>query len=80
MEMMMINAAYEVRSRRQVPLFTTSRGLVSKKLFCEVPAHAGEHAVCVKLPSGFMAWGFDSNPELAEAKAVIAASALELAA
>lgn len=77
---MTITTEYEVRSRRQVPLFTTGRGLVSKKLFCEVPAHAGEHAVCVKLASGFMAWGFDANPDVAEAKAVIAASALEVAA
>lgn len=71
---------YEVRSRRRVPMFTTGRGLVSKKMFCEVPAHAGEHAVCVKLDSGFTAWGFDSNLELAELKAVMAARTLEAAA
>lgn len=69
---------YEIQSRRTVPLYTAGRGLISKKMFCEVPAHAGEHAVFVKLPSGFRAWGFDHNPEIAEINAVRAAQALEL--
>jgi hypothetical protein len=73
----MSSTAYEVLSRRTVPLFTAGRGLVSKRLFCEVPNHAGEHAVCVRIPSGKMAWGFHNEPEVAEARAVSAARNLE---
>lgn len=67
---------YTVESVRKVPAIISGRGMVSKKLFVEVPHHAGEIAVCVKLDSGFMAWGFAYEREVAEANAVAAAMAL----
>lgn len=71
---------YTVTSTRKVPAVTGGRGLASGKLFVEVPVHAGEIGVCVKLESGFRAWGFAFEREVAEARAVAAAKNLEGAA
>ncbi|NWD57444.1 hypothetical protein HX878_22225 [Pseudomonas veronii] len=54
---------YTVEQRREVPL--------------NVAAHAGEKAVYVKLASGYVAWGFASDWEEAERRAVAEAKCLE---
>lgn len=70
---------YTVTGKRKVPAVIAGRGMVTKKLFVEVPHHAGEIAVCVKLDSGFTAWGFAYEGEVAEVRAVAAARELEAA-
>lgn len=58
----MATANYQVIARRMVPQLAL--------------LHAGEHAVCVILESGHMAWGFGSDWQGAERDAVQSASAL----
>ena len=70
---------YTVTATRKVPAIISGRGMVSGKLFVEVPHHAGEWAICVKLSSGFMAWGYAYEQEVAENRAVAAARELEAA-
>lgn len=42
--------------------------------------YAGQRAICVKLSSGFMAWGYADDFPAAERNAITAARTLELAA
>jgi hypothetical protein len=50
---------------------------MSGKVYTEQNIHGGEKAVCVKLETGYMAWGFASTWDAAEASAVNAATALQ---
>ena len=70
---------YQITGKRKVPNVISGRGIISGRQFTETPIHAGEWAICVKLESGYMAWGFANNIEDAENNAVEKASKLELA-
>ncbi len=70
---------HTVISRREVPRTQTSVGIYTGKVVTENLTHGGEKGVCVRLASGFSAWGFGPNWEAAETKAVSFASALQAA-
>lgn len=72
--------SYTVTSRRVVPMVSVGRSIATGRIVETPNAHAGEHAVCVKLQSEFFAWGFATDAASAEAAALDAAIQLECAA
>lgn len=71
--------AYQVTSKREVPMTETSVGIFSRKSVTTNLVHGGEKAVIVKLESGYMACGFGDSFEAAEQDAVKNAMAIEAA-
>ena len=72
--------AYKVTDRREVPTHSTSVGSITKKVVVTPNTHGGQKAVYIKLSeSGYSAWGYGDNWELAEQNAVNSAMELEAA-
>lgn len=65
---------YTVMSRRIVPESVTHTGLVLGAKKTVNLNHGGQHAVCVKMDTGAIAWGYAADEATAEANAVREAS------